>query len=30
MVKGKETLRALDGVETPPEGRTKWRYSRDE
>jgi len=27
MVKGRDTLRALPGVETPPEGRTKWRYN---
>lgn len=26
MVKGKNTLRALPGVETPPTGRTTWRY----
>jgi len=26
MVKGKETLSTLPGVETPPVGRTKWRY----
>jgi hypothetical protein len=27
MVKGRETLRALPGVKTPPEGKTTWRYS---
>jgi len=26
MIKGKATLSALPGVETPPTGRTKWRY----
>ena len=30
MVKGKETLRALPGVETPPPGRTEWRYVAEE
>ena len=25
-VKGRDTLRALPGVETPPKGRTEWRY----
>lgn len=29
MVKGCDTLRALDGVGTPPEGKTTWRYSND-
>jgi hypothetical protein len=29
MVKGKKTLSALPGVETPPTGRTKWRYDPD-
>jgi len=27
MVKGRDTLRALPGVETPPTGRTEWRYT---
>lgn len=27
MVKGKDTLRALPGVETPPEGKSKWKYT---
>jgi propanediol dehydratase small subunit len=27
MVKGRETLRALPGVETPPEGKTTWKYT---
>lgn len=27
MVKGKDTLAALPGVETPATGRTTWRYS---
>jgi hypothetical protein len=27
MVKGKDTLRALDGVEQPPTGRAEWRWS---
>lgn len=27
MVKGKDTLRALPGVEKPPTGRSKWRYT---
>lgn len=26
MVKGRDTLRALPGVETPPTGRTEWHY----
>lgn len=26
MVKGKDTLSALPGVETPPSGRTTWKY----
>lgn len=26
MVKGKDTLRALPGVEPPPSGKTTWRY----
>jgi len=26
MIKGKATLSALPGVETPPTGRTEWRY----
>lgn len=26
MVKGRDTLRALPGVETPPPGRTEWAY----
>ena len=29
MVKGKDTLRALPGVQTPPTGKTEWRYSED-
>jgi len=28
MVKGKDTLRALPGVETPSTGRTTWRYTK--
>jgi len=27
MVKGKDTLRALPGVEKPSTGRSKWRYT---
>jgi len=27
MVKGRDTLRALPGVETPATGKTKWRYT---
>jgi hypothetical protein len=27
MVKGKDTLSALPGVETPPTGRTEWRWN---
>lgn len=27
MVKGRDTLRALPGVETPSTGKTEWRYS---
>jgi hypothetical protein len=27
MVKGRETLRALPGVESPPSGRSEWTYS---
>lgn len=27
MVKGRDTLRALPGVETPPTGKTTWRYT---
>lgn len=27
MVKGRDTLRALPGVETPPAGRSEWRYT---
>jgi hypothetical protein len=27
MVKGKDTLRSLPGVEPPPTGRTTWRYN---
>lgn len=30
MVKGMDTLRALPGVETPPTGRTTWRFRHDE
>jgi hypothetical protein len=30
MVKGRETLRALPGVETPPEGKTTWKYTENE
>ena len=29
MVKGKETLQALPGVEPPPTGRSTWRYSSE-
>lgn len=29
MVKGRDTLRALPGVETPPVGRSTWRYTGD-
>jgi hypothetical protein len=29
MIKGKDTLRALPGVETPPAGRSTWRYTGD-
>jgi len=29
MVKGRDTLRALPGVETPREGMTTWRYTDD-
>lgn len=28
MVKGRDTLRALPGVEKPSTGRTQWRYSK--
>lgn len=27
IVKGRDTLRALPGVETPPTGRSQWRYT---
>ena len=30
MVKGKDTLKSLPGVEPPPKGRTGWRYTGDE
>lgn len=30
MVKGRDSLRALPGVETPPTGRTVWRYSEND
>lgn len=29
MVKGKDTLRALPGVETPPTGRSEWRFREE-
>jgi len=29
MIKGKDTLRVLPGVRTPPTGRTTWRYDPD-
>lgn len=29
MVKGRDTLRVLPGVETPPTGKTTWRYTDD-
>lgn len=29
MVKGKDTLSALPGVESPPTGRSEWRYNND-
>jgi DNA-binding Lrp family transcriptional regulator len=30
MVKGRDTLRALPGVETPPTGRTRWRFADED
>ncbi|ERH03626.1 MAG: hypothetical protein J07HR59_00747, partial [Halorubrum sp. J07HR59] len=29
MIKRRDTLRALPGVETPPKGRTTWEYRKD-